>query len=169
MASTCRPSPRSVCWRRKLKRLGRQQSDPAQGLPELRPPPNRLAHPRAAPCSAPRVVIGSLLADGIGDAILVRGEAGAGQSLRLAYNILQAAGCRSFKTDYVACPSLRADAVQPADRHRAHQDAHRASQGREDRHHGLHRERPGRNGRRRLRLRGRRARQDQPLRRQDSR
>jgi (E)-4-hydroxy-3-methylbut-2-enyl-diphosphate synthase len=51
------------------------------------------------------VVIGSLLADGIGDAILVRGESGAGMSLRLAYNILQAAGCRSFKTDYVACPS----------------------------------------------------------------
>jgi (E)-4-hydroxy-3-methylbut-2-enyl-diphosphate synthase len=50
-------------------------------------------------------VIGSLLADGIGDAILVRGESGGGQSLRLAYNILQAAGCRSFKTDYVACPS----------------------------------------------------------------
>ena len=51
------------------------------------------------------VVIGSLLCDGIGDAILVRGEAGGGQSLRLAFNILQAAGCRSFKTDYVACPS----------------------------------------------------------------
>jgi len=51
------------------------------------------------------VVIGALLADGIGDAILIRGESGAGQSLRLAYNILQAAGCRSFKTDYVACPS----------------------------------------------------------------
>jgi (E)-4-hydroxy-3-methylbut-2-enyl-diphosphate synthase len=50
-------------------------------------------------------VIGSLLADGIGDAVLIRGEPGAGQSLRLAYNILQAAGCRSFKTDYVACPS----------------------------------------------------------------
>ncbi len=49
--------------------------------------------------------IGALLADGIGDAILVRGESGAGASLRLAYNILQAAGCRSFKTDYVACPS----------------------------------------------------------------
>jgi len=49
--------------------------------------------------------IGALLADGIGDAILVRGESGGGQSLRLAYNILQAAGCRSFKTDYVACPS----------------------------------------------------------------
>jgi (E)-4-hydroxy-3-methylbut-2-enyl-diphosphate synthase len=51
------------------------------------------------------VVIGSLLADGIGDAILIRGEPGAGASLRLAFNILQAAGCRSFKTDYVACPS----------------------------------------------------------------
>ncbi|PHX95114.1 MAG: 4-hydroxy-3-methylbut-2-en-1-yl diphosphate synthase [Pedosphaera sp.] len=51
------------------------------------------------------VNLGSLLADGIGDAILVRGESGAGMSLRLAYNILQAAGCRSFKTDYVACPS----------------------------------------------------------------
>jgi (E)-4-hydroxy-3-methylbut-2-enyl-diphosphate synthase len=66
---------------------------------EPRPLPPKVALLRAS------VVIGSLLADGIGDAILVRGESGAGQSLRLAYNILQAAGCRSFKTDYVACPS----------------------------------------------------------------
>jgi (E)-4-hydroxy-3-methylbut-2-enyl-diphosphate synthase len=51
------------------------------------------------------MVIGSLLADGIGDAILVRNEPNKAASLRLAYNILQAAGCRSFKTDYVACPS----------------------------------------------------------------
>ena len=51
------------------------------------------------------VNVGALLADGVGDAILVRGESGAGQSLRLAFNLLQAAGCRSFKTDYVACPS----------------------------------------------------------------
>ena len=49
--------------------------------------------------------IGSLLCDGIGDAILIRGEFAPGQSLRLAYNILQAAGTRIFKTDYVACPS----------------------------------------------------------------
>ena len=49
--------------------------------------------------------IGSLLCDGIGDAILVQGEAAPGQSLRLAYNVLQAAGSRIFKTDYVACPS----------------------------------------------------------------
>lgn len=49
--------------------------------------------------------IGSLLCDGIGDAILVQGEEAPGQSLRIAYNILQAAGVRIFKTDYVACPS----------------------------------------------------------------
>ena len=51
------------------------------------------------------VNIGSLLCDGIGDAILVQGEEAPGQSLRLAFNILQAAGARIFKTDYVACPS----------------------------------------------------------------
>jgi (E)-4-hydroxy-3-methylbut-2-enyl-diphosphate synthase len=66
---------------------------------EAAPLPPNIALLRAA------INIGSLLADGIGDAVLIRGESGAGQSLRLAYNILQAAGCRSFKTDYVACPS----------------------------------------------------------------
>ncbi|HZF01625.1 MAG TPA: (E)-4-hydroxy-3-methylbut-2-enyl-diphosphate synthase [Methylomirabilota bacterium] len=74
---------------------GERVAKPGEGFP-LEP---KIALLRAS------VVIGSLLADGIGDAILVRGEAGAGMSLRLAYNILQAAGCRSFKTDYVACPS----------------------------------------------------------------
>lgn len=49
--------------------------------------------------------IGSLLCDGIGDAILVQGEDAAGQAMRLSYNILQASGSRIFKTDYVACPS----------------------------------------------------------------
>jgi (E)-4-hydroxy-3-methylbut-2-enyl-diphosphate synthase len=49
--------------------------------------------------------LGSLLCDGIGDAVLVQGEPAPGQSLRLSYNILQAAGTRIFKTDYVACPS----------------------------------------------------------------
>jgi (E)-4-hydroxy-3-methylbut-2-enyl-diphosphate synthase len=85
----------------KLKRLGRNNpillKDCLQA--EAVPLEPKIALLRAS------VVIGSLLADGIGDAILIRGEPGAGQSLRLAYNILQAAGCRSFKTDYVACPS----------------------------------------------------------------
>ena len=49
--------------------------------------------------------IGSLICDGIGDAILIQGEKAPGQSLRISYNILQAAGARIFKTDYVACPS----------------------------------------------------------------
>jgi (E)-4-hydroxy-3-methylbut-2-enyl-diphosphate synthase len=49
--------------------------------------------------------LGSLLCDGIGDAILLRTEDAPGQMLRLSYNILQAVGARIFKTDYVACPS----------------------------------------------------------------
>ena len=49
--------------------------------------------------------LGSLLCDGIGDAILLRTEDAPGQALRLSYNILQAVGARIFKTDYVACPS----------------------------------------------------------------
>ena len=51
------------------------------------------------------VVLGSLLADGIGDVIWIRRETDARKALQLSYNILQAVGCRSFKTDYVACPS----------------------------------------------------------------
>ena len=50
-------------------------------------------------------MIGAMLCDGIGDAILVRGGGDAAANLRLAYNILQACGSRSFKTEYVACPS----------------------------------------------------------------
>ncbi len=107
----------------KLKRLGRKnpillkdclgfggsrRGNEADTSIGKNPPPHvggyEVLEPKIALLRA-SVVIGSLLADGIGDAILVRGESGAGQSLRLAYNILQAAGCRSFKTDYVACPS----------------------------------------------------------------
>ena len=84
-----------------LKRLGRSNPILLKDCLVFSP---ALLEPKIALLRA-SAVIGSLLADGIGDAILVRGEAGAGQSLRLAYNILQAAGCRSFKTDYVACPS----------------------------------------------------------------
>jgi (E)-4-hydroxy-3-methylbut-2-enyl-diphosphate synthase len=84
-----------------LKRLGRNNPILLKDCINFEPVP---LEPKIALLRA-SVVIGALLADGIGDAILIRGEAGAGQSLRLAYNILQAAGCRSFKTDYVACPS----------------------------------------------------------------
>jgi (E)-4-hydroxy-3-methylbut-2-enyl-diphosphate synthase len=85
----------------KLKRLGRNNPILLKDCINFEPAP---LEPKIALLRA-SVVIGALLADGIGDAILLRGEPGGGQSLRLAYNILQAAGCRSFKTDYVACPS----------------------------------------------------------------
>ncbi|MCS7009642.1 MAG: flavodoxin-dependent (E)-4-hydroxy-3-methylbut-2-enyl-diphosphate synthase, partial [Chthoniobacterales bacterium] len=51
------------------------------------------------------VNLGSLLCDGIGDAILVRCEQNPNKALHLAYNILQASGTRIFKTEFVACPS----------------------------------------------------------------
>lgn len=54
---------------------------------------------------ASSMILGSLLCDGIGDAIFIRREEDFETSLRLAYNILQAVGVRIFKTDYVACPS----------------------------------------------------------------
>jgi (E)-4-hydroxy-3-methylbut-2-enyl-diphosphate synthase len=85
----------------KLKRLGRNNPILLKDCLTFESVP---LEPKIALLRA-SVVIGALLADGIGDAILIRGESGGGQSLRLAYNILQAAGCRSFKTDYVACPS----------------------------------------------------------------
>ena len=85
----------------RLKRLGRRNPILLKDCLNFEPVPltPEVALLRAA------VNLGALLADGIGDAILVRGESGPGLSLRLAFNILQAAGCRSFKTDYVACPS----------------------------------------------------------------
>ncbi|VVM06290.1 (E)-4-hydroxy-3-methylbut-2-enyl-diphosphate synthase [Methylacidimicrobium tartarophylax] len=49
--------------------------------------------------------LGGLLCDGIGDAILLRGEPDPKKALQLSYNILQATGNRSFKADFVACPS----------------------------------------------------------------
>ena len=85
----------------RLRRLGRRNPILLKDCLNFEPVPlsPEVALLRAA------VNLGALLADGIGDAILVRGESGAGLSLRLAFNVLQAAGCRSFKTDYVACPS----------------------------------------------------------------
>lgn len=66
---------------------------------------------KAAPADPQRAlvaastVLGALICDGIGDAILIRREREPLAALRLAFNILQAAGSRNFKTDYVACPS----------------------------------------------------------------
>jgi (E)-4-hydroxy-3-methylbut-2-enyl-diphosphate synthase len=50
------------------------------------------------------VALGSLLCDGIGDSVEVRGS-DERPSTRLAFNVLQASGARISKTEYVACPS----------------------------------------------------------------
>ncbi|HEY8476264.1 MAG TPA: (E)-4-hydroxy-3-methylbut-2-enyl-diphosphate synthase [Chloroflexota bacterium] len=49
------------------------------------------------------VALGSLLCDGIGDSVALSGEGE--ERLRLAFNVLQAAGARITKTEFVACPS----------------------------------------------------------------
>jgi (E)-4-hydroxy-3-methylbut-2-enyl-diphosphate synthase len=48
--------------------------------------------------------LGSLLCDGIGDLILISSTSGTAQSLNLAYDILQAAGARRTRTEYISCP-----------------------------------------------------------------
>jgi (E)-4-hydroxy-3-methylbut-2-enyl-diphosphate synthase len=51
------------------------------------------------------VSLGSLLCDGIGASVSLEGDAPHVERLRLAYNILQAAGARLTKTEFIACPS----------------------------------------------------------------
>jgi (E)-4-hydroxy-3-methylbut-2-enyl-diphosphate synthase len=50
------------------------------------------------------VALGSLLCDGIGDSVEIRGGDDP-SAIRLAFNVLQASGARISKTEYVACPS----------------------------------------------------------------
>ncbi|HMC82820.1 MAG TPA: flavodoxin-dependent (E)-4-hydroxy-3-methylbut-2-enyl-diphosphate synthase, partial [Candidatus Polarisedimenticolia bacterium] len=51
------------------------------------------------------VYLGSLLCDGIGDAVRVETFASPADSLRLAFNILQGTRLRLFKTEFISCPS----------------------------------------------------------------
>jgi len=48
---------------------------------------------------------GGLLCDGVGDLVSFETEADAGRAAQVAYNLLQGAGARSSKTEFVACPS----------------------------------------------------------------
>jgi len=50
------------------------------------------------------IILGSLLIDGIGDAILVRNLSEPDSAIELAFSILQASGCRPFKAEYISCP-----------------------------------------------------------------
>jgi (E)-4-hydroxy-3-methylbut-2-enyl-diphosphate synthase len=48
---------------------------------------------------------GSLLCDGLGDVVSIETEADAPRATKLTYNVLQGAGARISKTEFVACPS----------------------------------------------------------------
>jgi (E)-4-hydroxy-3-methylbut-2-enyl-diphosphate synthase len=48
---------------------------------------------------------GSLLCDGVGELISLETDADPVRAVRLAYNVLQGAGARISKTEFVACPS----------------------------------------------------------------
>ncbi len=51
------------------------------------------------------MLAGTLLADGIGDLLSIETESSPEAALSLAYGILQGAGARITRTEYVACPS----------------------------------------------------------------
>ncbi len=51
------------------------------------------------------VLIGSLLCDGTGDSVELETQFGPEKDLRLSYDILQGAGSRVTKTEFVSCPS----------------------------------------------------------------
>jgi (E)-4-hydroxy-3-methylbut-2-enyl-diphosphate synthase len=48
---------------------------------------------------------GGLLCDGLGDLVSIETETDLTRATRLTYNVLQGAGARSSKTEFVACPS----------------------------------------------------------------
>lgn len=51
------------------------------------------------------VLSGALLCDGLGDLVSIETETDPIRALKLSYNVLQGAGTRSSKTEFVACPS----------------------------------------------------------------
>ncbi len=51
------------------------------------------------------ILTGALLCDGLGDLVSIETEADPARATKLAYNVLQGAGARSSKTEFVACPS----------------------------------------------------------------
>jgi (E)-4-hydroxy-3-methylbut-2-enyl-diphosphate synthase len=51
------------------------------------------------------VLAGALLCDGIGDALLLESGDRQADTLALSFNLLQGAGVRASKTEFIACPS----------------------------------------------------------------
>jgi (E)-4-hydroxy-3-methylbut-2-enyl-diphosphate synthase len=74
-----------------------------------RQPPLHLIAPPADALEEARletaVALGALLCDGIGDSVEVPGRLPPAARLELSFNVLQGAGARITRTEYVACPS----------------------------------------------------------------
>lgn len=51
------------------------------------------------------ILLGSVLCDGIGEIVSVENEEDPASALTLSYNILQGAGARASKTEFISCPS----------------------------------------------------------------
>jgi len=51
------------------------------------------------------ILTGTLLCDGLGDLVSIETEPDASRATKVAYNVLQGAGARISKTEFVACPS----------------------------------------------------------------
>ena len=51
------------------------------------------------------LLTGSLLCDGVGDLVSIETESDPSRAARLTYNVLQGAGARISKAEFVACPS----------------------------------------------------------------
>ncbi len=77
---------------------------PASGIPhsEIRIPHSPDFLSRLLDAS---ILTGSLLCDGIGDIVSIETETDPVRATKLAYNVLQGAGARISKTEFVACPS----------------------------------------------------------------
>ena len=51
------------------------------------------------------VLTGAMLCDGVGDLVSIETEPDLARAAKLTYNVLQGAGARISKTEFVACPS----------------------------------------------------------------
>ena len=117
--------------------------------------------------------IGTLLCEGIGDAVLVQADARRGSLLRTRPRAVAPAGlqyppgrwCADLQDGLCRLPELRTNPFRPTKHDGADQGGDLSSQRREDRYHGLHRQWPRGDGGRRFRLRRRSAWKGQPLRR----
>ncbi|MDD5629315.1 MAG: flavodoxin-dependent (E)-4-hydroxy-3-methylbut-2-enyl-diphosphate synthase, partial [Elusimicrobia bacterium] len=86
----------------KLLREYRLLAAQAEGIPiHIRAP---RAKDRQRQVLESAALIGALLCDGIGDSVEIDTGWPAPQELALAYNILQAAGARLTKTEFISCP-----------------------------------------------------------------